>query len=77
VGIPRDAARYRAGRAWARGGDVVDVAWLGRAGPDREAAGEHDGLDVPAGPVVLPGVPGVDLLALHAGNLLGQAVAAE
>ena len=55
----------------------MDVAGLGRAGPEGEAAREHDGLDVPAGPVVLAGVPGIDLLAFHAGHLLGQAVAAE
>jgi hypothetical protein len=54
----------------AGGGDVVDVAGLGLGGPEREAAGADDGLDVAAGPVVLAGVPRVDGLALHAGDLL-------
>src|ERR1700678_2198898 len=52
----------------ADGGDVVDVARFRRPGPGREAAGEHDGLDVRAGAVLAPGVPGVDVLALFAGH---------
>ena len=54
----------------AGGGDVVDVAGLGLGGPEREAVGADDGLDVAAGPVVLAGVPRIDGLALHAGDLL-------
>ena len=59
------------------GGDVVDVAGLGLGGPQREAVGAHDGLDVAAGAVVLAGIPGVDFVALHAGDLLGDAVGGE
>jgi hypothetical protein len=55
----------------------VRVAGLSLGGPQREAVGPHDGLDVAAGPAVLPGVPGIDLLALHAGHLLRGAVRAE
>jgi hypothetical protein len=40
------------------GGDVVDVAGLGLGGPQGEAVGPADRLDVLARPVVLPGVPG-------------------
>jgi hypothetical protein len=55
----------------------VDVAWFGGAGPEGEAAGEHDGLDVRTGAVLLPGVPGVDVLALCAGHGLGEAAGLE
>jgi len=49
----------------AGGGDVVDVARLGRGCPDREAAGEHDGLHVRAGAMLLAGVPGYESGVLH------------
>jgi hypothetical protein len=61
----------------ARGGDVADGAGLGRADAEREAAGEHDGLAVPAVAVGFAGVPGVDLFAFYAGHRLGAAVGGE
>jgi hypothetical protein len=61
----------------AGGGDVMDRAGLGGAGPEREAVRAGDGLDVAAVPAGLPGVPGVDLLALYAGQWLGAAVGLE
>jgi hypothetical protein len=56
--------------SWTWPGSASDVQ-IGRP------AGEHDGLDVAAGLVVLAGVPCVDFLALDAGNLLGEAVGGE
>lgn len=55
----------------------MDVAGLGPGGPQRQAIGPHDGLDVASLAAVLAGVPGVDLFALHAGDLLGQAAGVE
>jgi hypothetical protein len=50
---------------------------LGRAGPEGEAVGSHDGLDVTAVMVSLAGVPGVELLAFYAGQRLGAAIGLE
>ena len=50
---------------------------FGRACPQREAVGAHDGLDVAAVAAGLAGVPGVDDLAFYAGRGLRAAVAGE
>jgi hypothetical protein len=58
-------------------GNVVGGPWLGGAGPEREPVRAHHGLHVPAVAVRLAGVPGVDLLALHASRGLGAVIRFE
>jgi hypothetical protein len=48
-----------------------------RRRPRSAGVGADDGLDVPAGCAVFPGVPRVDRLALDAGGRLGAAVGAD
>ena len=54
-----------------------DSAGFHLGGPDREAAGFEEGLDVPAEVMGLSGVPGVDLFAFHAGGLGAAPVGVE
>ena len=58
---------------------VMSWTWRGSTSEAQigRPPGEHDNLDIPAGAVVLAGVPGVDRPAFHAGHLLCEAVRAE
>lgn len=60
-----------------RGLDVDGVTGLDVAGPDREAIGFEQSLDVAAEVVGLTRIPGVDLFALHAGGLEEAPVGVE
>ena len=59
------------------GSDVVDRSGLGVGKPDREPAGQGDGLDVAAVAVGFAGVPQVDDLAFRADGVLAAPVAGE
>lgn len=69
---PQDGEDVLAG-----GGDVVGAAGQDRRGPERDAAGGEQGLDVPAETVRLAGVPPVDLPALPADGLFFQPVGGD
>ncbi len=59
------------------GSDVMDPAGQDRRHPQRDAAGGEQGLDVPAEPVGLGGIPAVDLPALPADGLFLQPVGGD